>query len=84
MCGRYPSTKPVEVYAELFKARADQLFLGPQDYELWLDPEVHEPDKVSPLLKPYPEKEMEVYPVGFDVNSPKQDGEGLIQPLWGK
>ena len=57
------------------------VILAPQDYELWLDPEVHEPDKATPLLKPYPEKEMEVYPVGFGVNSPKHEGEGLIQPL---
>lgn len=55
--------------------------LAPQDYDLWLDPEVHDPEKVMPLLKSYPEKEMEIYPVGFSVNSPKHDGEGLIKPL---
>jgi putative SOS response-associated peptidase YedK len=154
MCGRFTGTKPGEIYAEMFKARAGDLFvkpryniaptfdvlacrrkqpyyirmkagnpfafaglwerwepegveavdsctiivttandlvsqihdrmpviLTPQDYELWLDPEVHVPDKLTPLLKPYPEKEMEVYPVGFGVNSPKHEGEGLIQPL---
>ncbi|MDH3311362.1 MAG: SOS response-associated peptidase [Gammaproteobacteria bacterium] len=30
MCGRYTSTKPIEIYAELFKAKARNLFV-----ELW-------------------------------------------------
>jgi len=52
-----------------------------QDYDLWLDPEVREAEEVIPLLQPYPENEMEYYPVGFGVNSPKHGGEGLIKPL---
>lgn len=68
---------------ELISQRHDRMpvILAPQDYELWLDPEVHDREKVMPLLKTYPEKEMEFYPVGFGVNSPKHDGEGLIKPL---
>jgi putative SOS response-associated peptidase YedK len=57
------------------------VFHAPQDYDQWLDPEVHELEKVIRLLKPYPEEEMEFYPVGFGVNSPKHDGEGPIKPL---
>jgi putative SOS response-associated peptidase YedK len=57
------------------------VILAPQDYDLWLDPEVHEPDKLTPLLKRYPENEMEAYPIGFGINSPKNEGAGLIQPL---
>jgi len=57
------------------------VILAPQDDDLWLDPEVHEPEKVMPLLKSYPEEEMEFYPVSFGVNSPKHEGEGLIKPL---
>lgn len=49
--------------------------------QLWLDPEVHDPEKVMPLLKSYPEKEMEIYPVGFGVNNPRHDGEEMIKPL---
>ena len=30
MCGRYTSTKPIDVYAELFQARAGDLFVGPR------------------------------------------------------
>ena len=57
------------------------VILAPQDFDLWLDPEAHDPEKVMPLLKSYPEKEMEIYPVGFSVNSPKHDEEGLSKPL---
>jgi putative SOS response-associated peptidase YedK len=57
------------------------VILAPQDYDLWLDPEVHDPEKVMTLLKSYPENELEIYPVGFSVNSPKHDGEDLIKPL---
>jgi putative SOS response-associated peptidase YedK len=57
------------------------VIVSPKDYDLWLDPEVNEPEQVAPLLKPYPENEMEMWPVGLQVNSPKHDGEGLIQRL---
>jgi putative SOS response-associated peptidase YedK len=42
---------------------------------------VNKSEKVIHLLKPYPEEEMVVYPVGFGVNSPKNDGERLIRRL---
>ncbi|MDH3514790.1 MAG: SOS response-associated peptidase, partial [Gammaproteobacteria bacterium] len=57
------------------------VILASQDYDLWLDPGVHEPAQVTPLLKPYPEEEMEMWPVSLQVNSPKHDGEALIQRL---
>jgi putative SOS response-associated peptidase YedK len=57
------------------------VILAPQDYDRWLDPDVREAEKVISLLKPYPENEMEAYPVGFGVNSPKNEGERLIKPL---
>jgi putative SOS response-associated peptidase YedK len=59
------------------------VILAPQDYELWLDSEVHDPEKVMPLLKSYPENEMEAYSISFGINSPKNEGEGLIKPLKG-
>jgi putative SOS response-associated peptidase YedK len=30
MCGRYTSSKPIDVYAELFKAKAGNLFVEPR------------------------------------------------------
>ncbi len=37
------------------------------------------PVKTLPLLKPYPDREMEVYPVGLAVNKPENNGPGLIE-----
>jgi putative SOS response-associated peptidase YedK len=47
------------------------VILAPQDYDLWLGPEVHEPEMLTPLLRPYPEEEMEFYPVGFLRQQPE-------------
>ncbi|MCR4300284.1 MAG: SOS response-associated peptidase [Sulfuricaulis sp.] len=57
------------------------VILSPQDYDRWLDPEVHEPEQVTSLLKPYSEKEMEMWPVGLGVNSPKHEGQELTNRL---
>ncbi|HEU5338125.1 MAG TPA: SOS response-associated peptidase [Sulfuricaulis sp.] len=57
------------------------VIIAPKDYEQWLDPEAHDPEKVTPLLKPFPESEMEMWPVGLAVNSPKHDGQELTNRL---
>jgi putative SOS response-associated peptidase YedK len=33
------------------------------------------------LLRPYPAGEMEAYPVSRQVNSPKEEGRHLIEPV---
>lgn len=57
--------------------------LGPQDYDLWLDPNVQSPERLQPLLRPYPSGEMVAYPVSKWVNSPQNDGPRCIEPLPG-
>jgi putative SOS response-associated peptidase YedK len=47
--------------------------------DLWLDPSVHEKEKLLPILKPYPDKELELYEVSMKVNSPKNDSAENIQ-----
>jgi putative SOS response-associated peptidase YedK len=49
-----------------------------EEYDQWLDPEQGK-DELLSLLKPYPEKEMEAYPVGLAVNKPANNGAGLIE-----
>src|SRR5512134_1686480 len=39
------------------------------DYDLWLDPSLHDGEALLPLLKPYPSGQMECYPVTPKVNS---------------
>ena len=42
------------------------------DYQRWLDPASRD-DEVKSILAPYPEGELEAYPVSSHVNSPKND-----------
>jgi putative SOS response-associated peptidase YedK len=47
----------------------------------WLDPAETRVAAVLPLLQPYPAEAMEAYPVSTAVNSPRNDGPGLIDPV---
>jgi putative SOS response-associated peptidase YedK len=55
--------------------------LKPEDYELWLDPEVQDVQRLQPLLRPYPSAEMMAYPVSLFVNRPQNDDPRCIEPL---
>jgi putative SOS response-associated peptidase YedK len=57
------------------------VILHPQEYDIWLDREILDPEKLKPLYKPYPPKRMEMYPVSPQVNSPKVDSPDLIRPV---
>ena len=54
------------------------VILSNEDVETWLDPNVTEPERLLPLLDPYPQKTMEAYPVSTLVNSPRNDSPDLI------
>jgi putative SOS response-associated peptidase YedK len=53
----------------------------PDKYDLWLDPGVQEKEKLLQMLKPYPDKELELYEVSTRVNSPKNDSADNIQEI---
>jgi putative SOS response-associated peptidase YedK len=55
------------------------VILDPKDYDLWLDPEVKEPELLQPLLHPYPTQEMLAYPVSKVVNKPSNDSVECIE-----
>ena len=57
------------------------VILQPKDYQLWLDPEIQEPKRLQPLLKPYSAEEMEAYAVSRYVNSPDNDDPKCIDPF---
>ncbi len=57
------------------------VILHEKDEGLWLDPELKDPVKIIPLLKPYPSEEMELYAVSTVVNSPKNDVPDCIEPV---
>ena len=51
------------------------VILNPRDFNTWLDPAVHEPASLSPLLSSCSSDEMKAYPVSTLVNNPRQDCE---------
>lgn len=56
------------------------LILKREDEDFWLDPDVIEPERLLPLLRPYPSDEMKVDRVSTAVNNPRLDSEELIKP----
>ena len=52
-----------------------------QDYEVWLDPSVQEPERLHDLLRPYPAKEMETVAVSQYVNDPHHEYARCTRPL---
>jgi putative SOS response-associated peptidase YedK len=57
------------------------VILSPNDYDVWLNPEMQNPAELTYLYEPYPAGEMETYRVDPKVNSSRNEGEELIQPL---
>ena len=55
--------------------------IRPQDYELWLDPELADVERLQAMMEPYPERDMEAYPVSPRVNRAVEDHPSLIEPL---
>jgi putative SOS response-associated peptidase YedK len=57
--------------------------LAREKEESWLRPGPLGPADLASLLAPYPEGEMEAYPVSGSVNDPAKDGPDLVRPLPG-
>lgn len=57
------------------------VILNREDEAQWLDPKLDDPEKLRPLLEPYPSSEMQFYPVSREVNSPGVDKPSNIEPL---
>jgi putative SOS response-associated peptidase YedK len=55
------------------------VILHPEDYELWLGGEARELELVKEVMRPYPADEMIGYAVGASVNSPRNQGAGLVE-----
>jgi putative SOS response-associated peptidase YedK len=55
--------------------------LNPADYSQWLDPGPQVPERLYPLLKPYPADQMSAYRVSTLVNSPANDRPELVVPV---
>jgi putative SOS response-associated peptidase YedK len=71
------TTKPNALAGEIHDRMPVILPTG--SYDVWLDPEA-EKDELYGLLAPYPEDEMEAYPVSRFVNSPQNNDPRCIEP----
>jgi len=56
------------------------VILAPDAAARWLDPTVADAAELERLLVPYPDEELEIYPVSARVNSPRNDSADLIEP----
>ena len=70
------TTRPNELAATIHDRMP--LIVAPQDAPRWLD---RTEADVSDLLRPFPAEEMTAYPVSTRVNSSKNEGPELIEPV---
>jgi len=56
------------------------VIISPELYDNWLAPEARMKDILS-LLKPFPDTKMRAYPVGMEVNSPRNDNPSCLNEL---
>ena len=73
------TTSPNEVMAPIHNRMP--VILPPQAMETWLIPSEQDPQILQPLLKPYPPQDMRHHPISKTVNSPRNDGPNLIEPV---
>jgi putative SOS response-associated peptidase YedK len=57
------------------------LLVEPERYAAWLDPTVSDPDQLRSLLVPAAPGRLEAYPVSTEVNSVRNNGPQLLDPL---
>jgi len=57
------------------------VILEPEAWGRWLDPGLTDADQIAPLMAPAAEGVLEAYPVSTRVNSPTNQGPGLIEPV---
>jgi putative SOS response-associated peptidase YedK len=55
------------------------VILKPEDYNLWLDPQIQKPEQLQPLLRSYSSEAMTAYPVSTKVNKPTNDSPECIE-----
>lgn len=59
------------------------VIVAPENYNLWLDHAVQEPERLLPLLRPFASEPLEAFPVSSVVNSPRHNAPDCVAPLPG-
>ena len=57
------------------------VILHPQEFALWLDRTITDPEQLKPLYQPYPADLMKMWPVSPIVNSPRNDSPDCIKQV---
>ena len=73
------TTTPNKLMAQMHNRMP--VMIGPKDFERWLAKGDIPPEELDDLLVPYPDGEMEAYPVSKSVNSPRNDGAELVKRI---
>ena len=60
------------------------VIISPADYDVWLDAGIREPERLLPLLAPYPPEAMTAHPVSPLVNNPANDSPACQNPVSGR
>ena len=60
------------------------VILRPEDYDLWLDPGVTDPARITELLRPYDPRKMRKYPVSDFVNRTENEGPECAREVAGE
>jgi len=68
---------------QLMAAMHDRMpmMLLPRDFERWLTKGDQPPEELDDLIAPFPDEQMEAYPVSTEVNSARNDGPRLIERI---
>ena len=56
------------------------VIIKPSDYKSWLAPDI-DSSTLRSLLLPFSDKEMQAYQVSTEINSYKNDRDGLLNPI---
>jgi len=73
------TTEPNELVRPLHNRMP--VILKPENYDLWLDPEVQQPEQLQPLLSPYASEGMVAFPVSPQVNNPAINVPELVKAV---
>jgi putative SOS response-associated peptidase YedK len=71
------TTEPNDLMAPIHNRMP--VVLDREDEGIWLDPDITDPERLLPLLRPYPARAMEAYPVSRMVNSPSNDSPMILE-----
>jgi putative SOS response-associated peptidase YedK len=55
--------------------------IPPESFDIWLDPDIHDPGRLAHLLRPFHPDEMRAYPVSTLVNNVRNDSAACIEPV---